>query len=78
MKTKENDLGQTEAETTFVVKRAAVHKLAGWTMHEAIGLALRDLVAFYTEMAQAKTPRSKAAVKALIARIHSEINNEGT
>lgn len=67
--------GQTLAETAWVVARIATHVKAGWTTREAIGLALRDLVAFYTEMAQQRTPRAKALTEYVTKRVYSEIRS---
>lgn len=67
--------GQTPAETVWVVTRAATHVKAGWTTREAIGMALRDLVVFYTEMAQQRTTRAKALTEYIMKRTYSEIRS---
>ena len=68
-----NEFGQTEAETAWVAKRTAEHHANGATMREAIGMALRDLVAVYTEMAQQKTARSKSLMTLIVRRTYLEI-----
>ena len=73
---KTNEFGQTEAETSWVAKRAAKHVEAGRPVREAIGLALGDLVAFYREMAEEQTPRAQEARKALVSRIYTEARGE--
>ncbi|MGA7121200.1 MAG: hypothetical protein WBY94_13935 [Polyangiaceae bacterium] len=66
----------SEAELAWLAKRAARHHLNGATLREAVAMALNDLQAFYMEIAHAKTPRAKAAIKAGIERLWRGIRAE--
>ncbi len=71
---KVNELGLTDAETNWITKRAAVHVGNGMLVRDAIGQALKDHLAFLTELAHGTTERSKAARTHMIRTIHSDIN----
>lgn len=71
-----SELGLSHAESEWVVAAAARHHEAGATYREAIEMALRDLLALWTEMAHGKTDRSKRARKTIVKTLHQEIRRD--